>query len=214
MKKISSKQSTNVLGIDTNSKLIIEYRTSKNDIDKERILDVLIKRNEGFIKSIANKYSFEFSEKEDAYQDGVIGFIKALDRFDISRGIKFTTFSFDYIRREVSRKTLIEKKSVSKNKKKEKIVKISIDDSENNGLSNSIELSKDTSEANDLKIDLDMSLDKYLKPLERDVLKLHFYEDLTLEEVAKKLDMTENYVNIVKKRALSKLKGKLNKLSI
>lgn len=58
-------------------------------------LETIIKANEGLIYKIANRFSNV--EKEDLYQVGVIGLLKALKNYNFSSQTKFSTYAYDYI---------------------------------------------------------------------------------------------------------------------
>ncbi len=53
------------------------------------------------IRSIVNKYCINQSDKEDMFQEGLIGLMNAYDNFDESRGVKFSSFAYTYILGEV-----------------------------------------------------------------------------------------------------------------
>lgn len=54
---------------------------------------------ESLVRFAARRYRHRGPvEVEDIFQSGVIGLIKAIDRFDLSREVEFTTFALPYIR--------------------------------------------------------------------------------------------------------------------
>lgn len=57
-----------------------------------------IENNIGLIKQYLNKYHYQPGLDEDLKQEGVLGMIYALDHYDVSLGIKFSTFVFNYFR--------------------------------------------------------------------------------------------------------------------
>ncbi len=54
--------------------------------------DILIERNLRLVAYVAKKYSQTGKEQEDLISIGTIGLIKALNSFDISKGIRFATY--------------------------------------------------------------------------------------------------------------------------
>ena len=61
----------------------------------------IIKHNLRLVISIAKKYSFNNISLLDLIQDGNIGLIKAIDRFDSSKGVKFSTYATFWIKEEI-----------------------------------------------------------------------------------------------------------------
>ena len=55
--------------------------------------DMLIERNLRLVAYIVKKYSAKDSDIEDMISIGTIGLIKAIDSFDISKGIRLATYA-------------------------------------------------------------------------------------------------------------------------
>jgi RNA polymerase sporulation-specific sigma factor len=66
---------------------------------KEIVVDVIVQHDK-LIHSIINNFN-KYYDKEDLYQVGVIGVIKAYNNFDNSLGVKFSTYAYTYILGEV-----------------------------------------------------------------------------------------------------------------
>ena len=60
--------------------------------DKET-REELVQENIGLVKSIVNRYTARGVEKEDLIQIGMIGLIKAIDNFDITYEVRFSTYA-------------------------------------------------------------------------------------------------------------------------
>lgn len=60
----------------------------------------LIKENKNLICSIINKYA-RYYEFDDLYQVSIIGMMKAYQKYDKNKGVKFTTYAYKYILSEV-----------------------------------------------------------------------------------------------------------------
>jgi len=89
--------------------LFLKY---KNGNIKAR--DEIIKYNRGLILSIANSFlskcnSFKF---DDLYQEGVIGVINALEKFDFDKGDNFSTYAVYHIRVQIQRSLLYNDSSI------------------------------------------------------------------------------------------------------
>ncbi|MFZ7120595.1 MAG: RNA polymerase sporulation sigma factor SigF [Eubacteriaceae bacterium] len=65
--------------------------------------EALVKANIGLINSIVNKFSNRGYDREDIYQIGSIGLIKAIDNFDTSFNVKFSTYAVPMIMGEIRR---------------------------------------------------------------------------------------------------------------
>ena len=60
------------------------------------VRNTIIESQMPLVYSIAKKY-FKYIDSDVAVQEGSIGLINAVDRFDIDKGFKFSTFAFHYI---------------------------------------------------------------------------------------------------------------------
>lgn len=65
--------------------------------------EVLIENNLGLVRHIVRRFSGRGYDSEDLFQIGVIGLIKAIDKFDLSLGLKFSTYAVPMITGEIKR---------------------------------------------------------------------------------------------------------------
>lgn len=70
--------------------------------DKEA-REVLIEKNLGLVHHIVRRFAGRGYETEDLFQVGVIGLIKAIDKFDLRLGVKFSTYAVPMITGEIKR---------------------------------------------------------------------------------------------------------------
>lgn len=83
---------------ETNTKDIIEAQNKS-----EEAMNKIVVNNSGLIWSIVNRFLGRGYSKEELYQIGCIGLIKAVQRFDTSFEVKISTFAVPYIMGEIKR---------------------------------------------------------------------------------------------------------------
>ena len=65
--------------------------------------DQIVNDNVGLVWSIVRRFTNRGHEIEDLFQIGSIGLIKAIDKFDLSYGVKFSTYAVPMITGEIKR---------------------------------------------------------------------------------------------------------------
>ncbi|WP_049578908.1 RNA polymerase sigma factor SigF [Streptomyces sp. SBT349] len=65
--------------------------------------NTLIEMNMSLVRFAAGRFRSRGDDMEDIVQVGMIGLIKAIDRFELSREVEFTTFAVPYIIGEIKR---------------------------------------------------------------------------------------------------------------
>lgn len=70
--------------------------------DKEA-RDMLVEENLGLVWSIVKRFSGRGHEMDDLFQIGSIGLLKAIDKFDTSYDVKFSTYAVPMIAGEIKR---------------------------------------------------------------------------------------------------------------
>jgi len=65
--------------------------------------ELLVAENSGLIWSVAKRFIGRGTEPEDLYQLGCIGFLKAVDGFDVQFGTQFSTYAVPKIAGEIRR---------------------------------------------------------------------------------------------------------------
>lgn len=84
--------------MDNNEALLIEYKNG--DLSAR---DKLASENMGLVWNIAKRFSSAGADIEDLAQTGSVGLIKAIDNFDLSFGVKFSTYAVPMIIGEIKR---------------------------------------------------------------------------------------------------------------
>jgi RNA polymerase sigma-B factor len=79
--------------------LLREYHERGNVSAREE----LIERYMSLVRSLARRYAYRGEQLEDLVQIGAIGLIKAIDRFDVHRGVELTTYATPNIIGEIKR---------------------------------------------------------------------------------------------------------------
>ncbi|MEE1243222.1 SigF/SigG family RNA polymerase sporulation sigma factor [Frisingicoccus sp.] len=65
--------------------------------------DLLVEKNMGLVWSVVRRFAHRGYEMEDLFQIGVIGLMKAIDYFDTSYDVKFSTYAVPMISGEIKR---------------------------------------------------------------------------------------------------------------
>src|SRR5438093_3253230 len=63
----------------------------------------LIEQYLSLVRSLARRYAYRGEQLDDLIQIGCIGLIKAIDRFDVNRGVELTTYATPNIIGEIKR---------------------------------------------------------------------------------------------------------------
>ena len=63
----------------------------------------LVEENMGLVWSIVKRFSGRGTDMEDLFQIGAMGLIKAIDKFDTSFEVKFSTYAVPMIAGEIKR---------------------------------------------------------------------------------------------------------------
>ncbi|SMF43749.1 RNA polymerase sigma factor SigF [Streptomyces sp. Amel2xC10] len=71
--------------------------------DYQYARNTLIEMNMSLVRFAAGRFRNRGDDMEDIVQTGMIGLIKAIDRFEISREVEFTSFALPYIVGEIKR---------------------------------------------------------------------------------------------------------------
>ncbi len=93
-KLITLANKTKVLEKKEEIKLIKLWQTKKDEKSLEKILKSYMR----LIVSVANKYLHYGLPREDLVQEGIVGIMNAIEKFDLSKGFRLSTYSKWWIR--------------------------------------------------------------------------------------------------------------------
>jgi len=74
--------------------------------------DLLIISNGRLVISIANRYTGHGLSLAEVSQEGVLGLIRAIDKFDADRGVRLSTYASYWIRQSVSRAVAVQTRTI------------------------------------------------------------------------------------------------------
>ena len=81
----------------------MSVRIQESRAEEKGAREVLIERNLGLVRHVVKRFEGRGTDTEDLFQIGVIGLIKAVDHFDTSRGVMFSTYAVPLIMGEIRR---------------------------------------------------------------------------------------------------------------
>src|SRR2546426_4809620 len=85
---------------DKNDKALLRRYHEHGDLQAR---EQLIEQYMSLVRSLARRYAYRGEQLEDLVQIGAIGLIKAIDRFDLDRGVELTTYATPNIIGEIKR---------------------------------------------------------------------------------------------------------------
>ncbi|MFZ5966174.1 MAG: RNA polymerase sporulation sigma factor SigF [Bacillota bacterium] len=98
--------SMTALNDDSNELLAHEYTIElikKAQSGDREAQDILVHHNLGLVRSVLKRFSNRGYDKEDLYQLGCIGLVKAIEKFDASYEVRFSTYAVPMIIGEIKR---------------------------------------------------------------------------------------------------------------
>ena len=86
--------------MDSNDRDLLRRYHAEGDLSAR---EELIERHLSLVRSLARRYAHRGEQLDDLVQIGSIGLIKAIDRFDLDRGVELTTYATPNIIGEIKR---------------------------------------------------------------------------------------------------------------
>lgn len=89
--------------IEKNNEEVLKHINSGaiSDAEKEFLIEELAAKNIKTVYYVANKFSTYTVTQEDLISAGMLGYAKALKKFNPDRGVKFSTFAINCIKNEI-----------------------------------------------------------------------------------------------------------------
>src|SRR5919109_1084533 len=163
----------------------------------------LIEQYMSLVRSLARRYSYRGEQLDDLVQIGAIGLIKAIDRFDIERGVELTTYATPNIIGEIKRHFRDKGWSVRVPRGLQELnVRLSHLLEE---LTVQLERSPTIPEVSEDRVLLAPGL-RMLDERERRILHLRFFEGLTQSQIAQQVGISQMHVSRLIRRSLEKLR--------
>ena len=82
---------------------ILEELIARSQAGDSEATETLVKENSGLIWAVARRFTGRGAELEDLYQLGCLGFLKAVEGFDLAYGTQFSTYAVPKISGEIRR---------------------------------------------------------------------------------------------------------------
>lgn len=166
----------------------------KNPKENAEVRNKLITGNLRFVMFIINRYYSNYNDKEELFSEGVIGLIKAVDKFDVNRNIQFSSYSSRVIMNDINKYF---------NKIKNSTDETSLSELVSNDLDNDLTLMDVIVDDNDfvdniLRKEYYKNMNEVIEKLtedEKKLLYLYFYERKTQTEVSQILGITQSYAS-------------------
>lgn len=177
----------------------------------------LIERNQRLVAHIVKKYNVNDKDTDDLISIGTIGLIKAIDTFDMSKGIRLATYASRCIENELLMLLRAEKKQskevylyepIGADKEGNEINLLDIIESVDIDIVEDLELRRNVKLLYNL-------VNKVLSDREKEIIVLRYglgeCREVTQREIAANLNISRSYVSRIEKKALRKLRESFEK---
>lgn len=84
----------------TQENLFLLTQAQKGD---KKARDKLVEENMGLVRHVVNRFAYRGYDMQDLFQIGCIGLLKAVDKFDVSFQVQFSTYAVPLIMGEIKR---------------------------------------------------------------------------------------------------------------
>ena len=175
--------------------------------------DRLIEHNLRLVAHVVKKYSSSVYETDDLISIGTIGLIKAIDSFDVEKGIKLATYASRCIENEL---LMLFRGSKKQSKEVYLYDPIGADKEGNTIRLMDVCIAEDVDIIERIEEELNLKklsdyVEKVLTEREREIIVLRYglngNRETTQREIAEKFNISRSYVSRIEKKALKKLKA-------
>ena len=186
------------------------YAWKQGDVEAR---DILIEHNLRLVAHIVKKYSNSDKEIEDMISIGTIGLIKAIDTFQVEKGIRLATYASCCIENELLMLFRCEKKMardvsllepIGADKEGNEICLLDIIESEPVNVAEQMDMRNNIQK-------LGIFMKRVLSKREQDILILRYglfgRKEMTQREIAVQMGISRSYVSRIEKKALKKLRN-------
>ena len=169
----------------------------------------ILESNLKFVASIAKSYKGRGLSYSELVAEGNMGLIKALDKFEESRGNKIISYSVWWIRQSIL--DAIEKRNSNNTEDYPADYEEQLDDGQTNQKAQVqpsvfVEETSDTAEVKKTVLSLVDALDPREKEIVSDYYGLFGNEEKTLEEIGKERGLTKERIRQITEKALKKMR--------
>ena len=171
----------------------------------------LIEHNLRLVSHIIKKYYSNYDEQEDLISIGTIGLIKAIDSFDVDKGIRLATYAARCIENEI----LMHYRSRKKDSANISVNEPIDTDSEGNPLTLIDIISVDDTICDDIDLKnktrkLYAIIESMTDSRDKEIIirryGLYDQEEMTQNEIAKAMGISRSYVSRIEKRVIEELR--------
>ena len=212
-----AKNKVDINGINTSKLRVLTYEEMIDLFNKyksgdKNAKDILVEGNLKLVLSILRKYQNKCDNLDDLFQIGVVGLIKAINNFDLSFGVKFSTYAVLMIEGEIKR-YIRDNSSIRISRSIKELSYQIISYRENEPIYNdngdAIYLIDQIEDKNINDLDNLLSLREALskiKDRERIILLSRYIDGMSQSEIAENLNISKAQVSRIENSALNSIK--------
>jgi RNA polymerase sigma factor (sigma-70 family) len=207
---------------------IREYNQETNEQKKDGLREIIVNNNLRLVAKEAHKFARKSGSVDDYFQNGLLGLLVAIDKFDTDRGVKFSTYAMFWIKKYMQDEQTTELSiDVPKSAGKSKLFPGSFTDLDNTVGDTSLtfnEIIKDQRAVNpEEKALQDKAKSRLLFAIDNlptkqgQVIMLRYFngdELTTLENVGKEMGLTKERVRQIEKSATETLRETLEGIDL
>ena len=172
--------------------------------EQKKAREELINGNLRLVLSVIQRFTNRGENLDDLFQVGCIGLIKAIDNFDISQDVRFSTYGVPMIIGEI-RRFLRDNNSVRVSRSLRDTAYKAMQVKERLTTQNNKEPSIEEI-AKELELPKEEAI-RNLGPREKKILNLRFFQGKTQMEVAKEIGISQAQVSRLEKGSLERIKN-------